>query len=521
MLDIQKRLTNSFYALLALPATAMGFALAVQIAALSWILRTEFGREIYEIGIVWATGPIAGIFGQVIVGVVSDNVWLWNGRRRPFILIGGTLAAMMLLCLPNIDVIAGSMGFVNIFFVAILVSLTLDVSINVSFNPTRSLIADVTPQGRPRTKGYTWMQTISGFFGTSVYVVGATFGNYFLIYSGAIVVFLFSVIPPFLVEEPRRLKEEDDDGPNNYKDPLLAATISILIPGSGHLYARDYSRSLLFFVISVTAYTIAIMQHTNLTWMIPFYTIAGVTHIASIVDAFRRVGFINRQDPKLKKILDDDETDWNEIFKLLTAHGFSWLGIQSMFVYIIFFLEDQLVPLGYDNTGQMINISFGLLNAVGFILPVLVFEPLAVKLGRVRIHFMAMATMALAYFGMAFLVVNPIILYVLMAFAGIGWGAVVSLPFAIMSENVDKNRMGFFMGVFNLSVVIPHLIVSLIFGFIIEQFPTQSLLFVLCGVMLVLSTIAWSFVKETQVGEIELDIPVLPKVEDEDKESDK
>ena len=39
MLDIQKRLTNSFYALLSLPATAMGFALSVQIAALSWILR--------------------------------------------------------------------------------------------------------------------------------------------------------------------------------------------------------------------------------------------------------------------------------------------------------------------------------------------------------------------------------------------------------------------------------------------------------------------------------------------------
>ena len=519
MLDIQKRLTNTFYAILALPATAMGFALAVQIAALSWILRTEFGLEIYEIGIVWATGPIAGIFGQVIVGVVSDNVWLWNGRRRPFILIGGTLAALMLLSLPNIGVITEGLGFVNIFFVAILVSLTLDVSINVSFNPTRSLIADVTPEGRPRTKGYTWMQTISGFFGTSVYIVGATFGNYFLIYSGAIVVLLFSIIPPFLVEEPRQLKEEDD-GPSGYKDPLLAATISILIPGSGHLYARDYLRSLLFFVIAVAAYSTAIVQHSELGWMIPFYAIAGITHISSIVDAFRRVGFLNRQDPRLKKILDDDDTDWKELFKLLTAHGFSWLGIQSMFVYIIFFLEDQLVPLGYENTGQMINISFGLLNAVGFILPVLVFEPLAAKIGRVRIHFIAIATMALAYFGMAFLVTHPMILYLFMAMAGIGWGAVVSLPFAIMSENVDKNRMGFFMGVFNLSVVIPHLIVSLIFGFIIEMFPTQTLLFVLCGVMLTLSTIAWAFVKETQKGEVDLDIPGLPPVEDDENNKD-
>ena len=40
-----------------------------------------------------------------------------------------------------------------------------DLSINVSFNPTRSIIADVTPEGKERTRGYTWMQTISGFFG--------------------------------------------------------------------------------------------------------------------------------------------------------------------------------------------------------------------------------------------------------------------------------------------------------------------------------------------------------------------
>src|SRR6056297_3383648 len=247
MLDIQKKLTNSFYAILALPATAMGFALAVQIAALSWILRTEFGLEIYEIGIVWATGPIAGIFGQVIIGVISDNVWIWNGRRRPFIIFGGTLASLMLLSLPNIGIISETLGVGNIFVVAILVSLTLDLSINVSFNPTRSVIADVTPEGRSRTKGYTWMQTVSGFFGVLAYVIGATLGNYVLLYGSAVLVLLFSVIPALLIEEPRYINGEDE-GPTGRLDPLLASTISILIPGSGHFYAKKYQKSLLLFV---------------------------------------------------------------------------------------------------------------------------------------------------------------------------------------------------------------------------------------------------------------------------------
>jgi len=506
MLDIQKKLSNTFYGILALPATAMGFALAVQIAALSWILRTQFNLEIYEIGFVWAAGPLAGIFGQVIVGVVSDAVWFWNGRRRPFILIGGTLAALMLLALPNMGAIADFTGIANLVAVALVVALTLDLAINISFNPTRSIIADVTPEGRRRTKGYTWMQTISGFFGVAAYVAGALFGNFVLIYSGAIIVFLFSVLPPFFIEEPRQLDEEET-GPGGRRDPILASTISILIPGSGHVYARQRKKAAILFVIAVAAYAAAIFSNGLMWAMFVFYTIAILVHLFSIIDSFRQIGKLNLSDPEVKKLIDADKTDWGELFKLYIAHGFSWLGVQAMFVYIIIFLEDQLVPLGFENTERMIGISFAVLNTIGFIFPVFVLEPVAAKIGRVKTHMLTMAIMSLSYFGMAFLVTNPMILYVLMGFAGIGWAAVVSLPFAIMSEKVNKNRMGFFMGIFNLSVVIPHLIVSLVFGFIIESFPTKDLLFVLCGVMLALSAISWFFVEEKQTGENGVSIP--------------
>ena len=185
MLKIQERLTNGFYGILSLPATAMGFALCVQIAALSWILSTRYNLDIHQVGIVWAAGPLAGILGQVIIGIVSDRVWFWGGRRRPFIIIGGTLAALMLFALPNLDLIRRACGIGNLMVVAIVVALTLDLAINISFNPTRSLIADVTPDGKPRTKGYTWMQTISGCCGVLAYVLGAMFGNEFLIYFGA------------------------------------------------------------------------------------------------------------------------------------------------------------------------------------------------------------------------------------------------------------------------------------------------------------------------------------------------
>jgi len=410
MLDIQKKLTNTFYALLALPATAMGFALSIQIAVLSWILNSQYGLDIHEIGIVWAAGPLAGIFGQVIIGLISDKVWFWGGRRRPFILIGGTLAAIMIIALPNIGAINDFLGVGSILAVAIVVALTLDLAINISFNPTRSIIADVTPDGVPRTKGYTWMQTISGFWGVMAYAIGAIFGNYFLIYLGAFIVLGFSIIPPFFIKESKELTEPKKE--------------------------------------------------------------TEVTAAKSKV------------------------TEWGELFKLYFAHGFSWIGVQTMFVYIIAFIQQKLNPADQTETGQIIAISFLVLNAVGFILPAFVLEPITERIGRVKTHLTCVAIMAVGYFGIVLIGKSSLVLYLLMAVCGIGWAAIVSLPFAIMSEKVDQSRMGFFMGIFNLSVVIPQLIVSLVLGYFIQQADDKNLIFIISGSTLAISAVLWLLVKE-------------------------
>jgi maltose/moltooligosaccharide transporter len=218
MSKMQQKLSNGFYLLLSLPATAMGFALSVQISALSWILTTQYGLDIHQVGLVWAAGPIAGIIGQVFIGIISDKVWFMDGRRRPFILIGGVLASMMLLALPNIDVVSTSMGIESLLGIAIAIALTLDLSINISFNPTRTIIADVTPQGEKRTKGYTWMQTVSGTFGVLAYAIGAVWGNISLIYFSVGLVFLLSVIPPFFIIEPKSLSNDDDKSVDSQQD---------------------------------------------------------------------------------------------------------------------------------------------------------------------------------------------------------------------------------------------------------------------------------------------------------------
>ncbi len=409
MLEIQKQRNSLFYSLLSLPATAMGFALSVQIAALSWLLSTKYGLEIYEVGFVWLAGPLAGMIGQVAVGIVSDRVWFLGGRRRPFILIGGTLAALMLLLLPHLDSVGNALGISNLMIVALMVALTLDLAINISFNPTRSIIADVTPEGDERTKGYTWMQTISGSFGVLAYFLGALWGNYFLIYFSVFLVLAFSLIPPFFIEEPKVLQ----------------------------------------------------------------------------ADSNARVA--------ANKLPAENQAELNKIY---IAHAFTWLGVQTMFVYIFAYISQKIAPGSDEATGKIIAYAFLVMNMVGFLLPVMVLEPLAKQVGRVKVHTLCIGIMALAYLVILLVGKSALSLYLQMIFVGIGWAATVSLPFAIFSEKVDQERMGYYMGIFNLSVVIPQIIVSGIFGLLINWIPDKNFIFVICTVSLAISAYLWTKVEE-------------------------
>ena len=504
MLDIQKRLSNSFYALLALPATAMGFALSVQIAALSWLLTYQYGLEITDIGLVWATGPIAGILGQVIIGIISDNVWVWNGRRRIFIVIGGTLASLMLLALPNIGVIQASLGLEAILGIAILVSMVLDLSINVSFNPTRSIIADVTPEGRERTKGYTWMQTISGTFGVLSYFIGAVFGNIPLLYFGVILVFVFSVIPPLFIKEPKYLGRYGEDEEELAKEAAEAEEVPASINDASLREILKGIRPLWgFLMYGIYAIIKRLSGFEFPGWY--FEMFALIVSIYLIAEAL-----LKTEEGKSK-----EEAGRIGFQKVLAAHSFSWIGVQSMFIYFFAFVDFQMPGLSNEEVGTVVNWSFFSLNLIAAIIPVLALEPLANKFGRVKTHGTAVGIMAFGYLTILFMGDSPYVLYVLMMIVGIGWASIISLPFAIMSQKIAQNKMGLYMGLFNLSVVLPQLVSSFAVGDIVGAAENKTILILICALTTGFSAAAWFLVKEPKDEQTEN--PVLLDKEIDDK----
>jgi Na+/melibiose symporter-like transporter len=493
MLAIQKKRTNLFYAIISLPATAVGFCLSTQVATLSWILSTQYNLHIEDVALVWLAGPLSGIIAQPIVGLMSDKSWFMGGRRKPYIIIGGILGAAMLLALPRLDFISHSTGL-SIFTVSIVVSLFLDMSINVTFNPARAIIADVTPPGLDRTKGFSWMQVVSGTFGIGAYFVSVAFGNMALIYTAALLVLLFSIVPVFFVQEPRVLHAEPMVAKKEKQGSSLRDGINILFPLYGFIAFG------LFVVIN------KMILHGR--WDLYQTQCMGLCLFITLV-----LGIITILKGKRQA------SDTNDFQKILLAHVFSWLGIQSMFVMSYFFIKEKMMPLlvksnviadafsGFfsqakpteeQTAGNILSLGFLLLNFVGALLPVLLLEPLSKRIGTVKVYRRAIACMMAGYFLLYVAGTTEVIYYAGMIICGIGWSAVISIVFAIMTEKVDANKMGMFMGLFNFSIVLPAMMTPGI-SKLVKDAGDYSVLFLVIGICLLVSFVCWLFVTEKKV----------------------
>jgi len=490
MLPFQKKLTNGFFAVLSLPATGVGFSFSTQVAVLSWILSTKYNLHIEDVAIVWLAGPLSGVIMQPVVGMISDKNWFWGGRRKPFIIVGGILSALMFMALLKLDVISRLMGMQSVFIVAVIVALLLDISINVTFNPARSIIADVTPAGKQRTRGYAWMQAISGSFSIGAYFISIVFGNIVLLYVAAVLVFLFSIVPLLFIKEPRVLESTDRN--TKAGKSSMRKTIKTLLPLYGFIaYGVFVIVDKFITANALTAYQVPFMYACiALTLLIGVYVIYSGQ---------------KRLSPE------------NEFQKMLLAHSFTWLGLQTMFVMIFFYVQQVIVPgLNLENTvansfssfssgkeqtgdssaGNILSLGFLILNFVAAILPVVILEPLAKRIGKRKTYSAALAFLVMGFGYLYIWGRGEWNFYFGMFLCGIGWSAVISIVFAIMSEKVDACKMGLYMSLFNFSIVFPSMMTVGV-SRIVNESADPSILFLVAFSSLLLSFIFWLFVKES------------------------
>ena len=46
------------------------------------------------------------------------------------------------------------------------------------------------------------------------------------------------------------------------------------------------------------------------------------------------------------------------------------------------------------------------------------------------------------------------------ALIGISWGSILSMPYAMLSSSIDPKKMGIYMGLFNMFIVIPQILAA-------------------------------------------------------------
>ncbi len=108
--------------------------------------------------------------------------------------------------------------------------------------------------------------------------------------------------------------------------------------------------------------------------------------------------------------------------------------------------------------GVLLGIYNGVAALAAFLIPVL-----AARTGLRGAHAVNLTLGAAGFFGL-FLIRDPALLWIPMIGVGFAWASIVSLPYAILANAVPGRKMGVYMGVFNIFIVVPQLVAATLLG---------------------------------------------------------
>jgi maltose/moltooligosaccharide transporter len=151
----------------------------------------------------------------------------------------------------------------------------------------------------------------------------------------------------------------------------------------------------------------------------------------------------------------------------------TWLGLFCMWLYFpvavarnVFGAPDTSSPL-YAEGVEWGGICFAVYSAVCFAFS-LVLPMIANKLGRKNTHSLCLLCGALGLISVA-IIHDKYILLLTMVGVGIAWASTLSMPYAVLAGSLPSGKTGVYMGIFNFFIVIPEILASLFFGWVMNH----------------------------------------------------
>lgn len=149
------------------------------------------------------------------------------------------------------------------------------------------------------------------------------------------------------------------------------------------------------------------------------------------------------------------------MWKLSAVYLFQWY---ALFVYWQYITPLFMKTMGFElSEAASQSAKMSLTYNTATMIVALMLVPLTIKYGGKRVYALSLLGMGLALFAIPNITDVDLVLVPMVLF-GIGWAAMMGIPYTMVSKIVPTERRGVYMGILNMMIVIPMGIETLTFG---------------------------------------------------------
>ena len=459
------------------------------------------GASPHEIPILNLAGPVTGLLIQPIIGVMSDKTWTpkW-GRRKPYFFAGAIICSLCLLVYPFSSTLWMAAGLLWI----------LDVGNNTAMEPYRAFIADTLNKDQQPT-GFQAQSFFTGFGQTLANVSLFIFPLLFIGKTGSLPNWVYASF--FLgavcsigsiwwsMKTTKEIFPTDDElneiikyneGKPNKIIQFLGYILAVsLIPLALYLILNRFSGQ----------------NFANLM-ILPIFFI-WIFLLSNLLEKNKNIGWVNALYllvSPLIEIIDSIKTMPRVMWQLSLVYLFQWYALfcywqnsSKSVALSVWGATPKDNPELYEEAVSWTGLVNGWYNIVTFLTAFgLVY--FAKKYGSKYVHFICLLIAGAGFIVFPF-IANKYLLFVAISGFGIGWASMMGIPYLMVVNNIPKERYGVYMGIINMMIVIPMIIQTLTFGFVLEHFlgddPRNAITF--AGVLLLIAALATLYIKTDRV----------------------
>lgn len=425
-----------------------------------WDLQRANMGPIYEylhaepeqIPLLFLAAPLTGLIVQPIIGYMSDRTWHPWWGRRRPYFFVGAVLSTICLFL---------MPNSSVLWMAAGLLWILDTAGNIAMEPFRAFVADKLPEDQ-RTRGFAMQSLMIGLGGSIASALPWLLANFFGVSSSPV----------------------DGSIPPSVKYAFYIGATMFLV-------------SVLYTVFTTKEYPPADADFKQKIKESKGGFGAGFREI------FHSIG---NMPPRMKQLALVQFFTWPGLFLMWfyysTAVARNVFGAASE--------KDEIYTKGVEFAGLTLS-SY---NVVAFLVALLI--PLVARgLGRKLTHTVCLLFGAAGLIGVGF-VTQPNMLYLCMVGVGIAWSSILSMPYAMLAGSLPEDKIGVYMGIFNFFIVLPEIIASLFFGWIMEHLlDNNRMLAVQIGgaLMGLAALICYFIVDEKRMRRVDEDVEAEVKIE--------